>query len=74
MTVVNVLGATFNRARFLPEAVCTVLSQKYTDFELIIVDDGSDRDADSVLEPFFKDERVRLFSLVGLSSKLRKVL
>lgn len=76
MTVVNVLGPTFNRARFLAEAVSSVLSQTYTDFKLIIVGDGSAEDEDtvSVLKPFFKDERVRVFSLGGLSSKLRKML
>jgi len=52
---------TFNRAKFLPEAIDSVLSQTYADLELLIVDDGSEDNTTSVLEPFLRDERVRYF-------------
>jgi len=38
---VSVIIPTYNRADLLPQAVESVLSQSYTDFELIVVDDGS---------------------------------
>jgi len=61
MTMVSVVTPTFNRGRFLPEAVASVLAQTYTDLELIIVDDGSVDDTRKVLEPFLADGRVRYF-------------
>lgn len=38
---VSVIIPTFNRADLLAQAIDSVLSQSYTDFELIVVDDGS---------------------------------
>lgn len=38
---VSVIIPTFNRANLLAQAIDSVLSQSYTDFELIVVDDGS---------------------------------
>ncbi len=61
MPSVSVLMPTFNRAKFLPEAIDSVLSQTYADLELLIVDDGSEDNTTSVLEPFLRDERVRYF-------------
>ncbi len=37
----SIIIPTYNRAAFLPKAIESVLSQTYTDWELIIVDDGS---------------------------------
>lgn len=61
MAFVSVITPTYNRAKFLTEAILSVLAQTYYDLELIIVDDGSVDDTRSVLEPFFSDTRVRYF-------------
>lgn len=37
----SIIIPTYNRAAFLPKAIESVLNQTYTDWELIIVDDGS---------------------------------
>lgn len=58
MTKVSVIIPTYNRAHFLAEAIQSVLDQTFTDFELIIVDDGStDNTEDIVMK--FKDPRIR---------------
>lgn len=58
--LVSVILPTFNRAYILGEAIKSVLSQTYNNWELIIVDDGStDKTADLVNT--FKDKRIKYF-------------
>jgi glycosyltransferase involved in cell wall biosynthesis len=59
---VSVIMAVFNEDHFLAEAVESVLAQTFTDFELIITDDGS-TDATPVLASSYAErdpERVRV--------------
>ena len=57
MPLVTVIIPTYNYAHFLPEAIQSVLSQTFTDYEIIVVDDGSTDNTRSVVAQF--DERVR---------------
>ena len=45
---VSVLIPAYNAARFLPEALESILAQSYTDYEIIVVDDGSTDDTQAV--------------------------
>jgi GT2 family glycosyltransferase len=56
---VTVIIPTFNRARYLTEAVQSVLDQTFPDYELIIVDDGS-TDGTSTVLAGFGDPRLRV--------------
>jgi len=57
--LVSVIIPTYNRELLVERAVRSVLDQQYTNFELIIVDDGStDGTADRIMA--FNDERIRL--------------
>jgi glycosyltransferase involved in cell wall biosynthesis len=58
---VSVLMPTLNYARFLPEAIESVLNQTLTDFELIIVDNGSTDETDEVVQRYLGDERVKYY-------------
>jgi hypothetical protein len=57
---VSVLVPTYNYARFLPEALASVLAQNFRDFEVIVSDDASTDGSASVLREFAaRDPRVR---------------
>ena len=59
MPVVSVIIPTYNRARYLREAVESVLAQTYTDWELIVVDDGSTDETRRVVQSYVsRDPRV----------------
>jgi len=50
--LVSVVIATYNRAGFLPETLDSVLQQKFEEFEVIVVDDGSTDDTREVLRSY----------------------
>ncbi len=49
----------YNGARFLRAAIDSVLRQTYTDFELLVIDDGSTDDSCRIVRDF-SDPRIRL--------------
>ena len=49
---ISVIIPTYNRGWILKEAVDSVLSQNYTDFELIVVDDGSTDNTLALLQAY----------------------
>ncbi|NHC45131.1 glycosyltransferase family 2 protein [Motilibacter aurantiacus] len=59
--VVSVLLPAYNAERFVGAAVQSVLGQSFTDFELIVIDDGSTDGTLAALRAF-DDPRVRLLS------------
>ncbi|HAG83983.1 MAG TPA: glycosyl transferase family 2 [Cyanobacteria bacterium UBA12227] len=73
MPKVSVCIATYNRATLLPYAVNSVLTQTYTDFELIICDDGSKDDTPTVVSQW-NDPRIRYIrhpQNIGRSKNMR---
>ncbi|MCP4377403.1 MAG: glycosyltransferase family 2 protein, partial [bacterium] len=50
--VVSVVMPTYNHAVFIGEAIQSVLSQTFADFELIVVDNYSEDDTESVVRGF----------------------
>ena len=62
--LVSVIMATYNRTFLLNEAIESILNQTYTNFELIIQDDGSPNihEMKEILESYQrKDSRVKVF-------------
>ncbi len=56
--LVSILMLTYNRANFLPEAIESVLHQTCSDWELVIIDDGS-TDGTKDLIASYTDPRIR---------------
>ncbi|HVW39576.1 MAG TPA: glycosyltransferase family A protein [Pirellulales bacterium] len=52
---VSIILPTYNRERFLPAAFAAIRSQAFTDWELIVVDDGSTDDSRSVSAELARD-------------------
>ena len=58
MPKVSVIIPTYNRERFLPSAIKSVLKQTFTDFEVIVSDDKSTDHTKQIVRSF-RDERVK---------------
>src|SRR4051812_2021202 len=60
---ITVLMPVYNAARYLTEAVTSILAQTFKDFEFVIVDDGSTDRSKKILERFAQqDWRIKLIS------------
>lgn len=57
---VTVYITCFNYGKFVEEAIHSVLSQTFQDFELIIIDDGSQDDSRKVIKRFENKEKVSI--------------
>jgi glycosyltransferase involved in cell wall biosynthesis len=56
---VSIILPTFNRAQTLKRSIDSVYAQTFSDFELIIVDDGSTDETNDILELYRADQRFR---------------
>src|ERR1041384_4534965 len=58
--LVSLLITAYNREQFVAEAIESVLAQTFTDFELIVVDDGSQARTIEIARRYCKDSRVQV--------------
>lgn len=70
---VSVIIPTFNRAQWISCAINSVLSQTYSDYEIIVVDDGSTDNTKSVIE-LYQNPKIKYFfqNNSGVSSARNK--
>lgn len=69
--MVSVILPVFNREKFIEDSIISVLNQTYIDFELLVVDDGSEDSTAEIVERLStKDRRIKLIkaSHNGVSS------
>lgn len=58
--MISVVIPLYNKDEYIVDTVASVLDQKFQDFELIIIDDGSTDDSVSEVEKHFSDPRIKL--------------
>lgn len=52
---ISIVLPTFNRARFIPQAIASITQQTFRDWELIVVDDGSTDGSEEIIARFSRD-------------------
>ncbi len=73
----TVVIPSYNRGSYIKKAIHSVLDQSYTQWKLLIMDDASTDDTIKQVEPYLKDERIRLITLSqneGISYVLNRAL
>jgi len=74
MPRVTVLMPTYNAEKYLREAIESILQQTFTDFEFLIIDDGSTDNSIDIIRSY-KDTRIRLVKNgqnIGISRTLNR--
>ena len=72
MPKVTVLMPVYNGEKYLREAIDSILNQTFTDFEFLIVDDGSTDNSSEIINSY-SDSRIRLIrksANLGISKSL----
>lgn len=59
--LVSIIMPSYNTAEYITESIQSVLSQSYTEWELIIVDDCSTDNTDEVVKNYLTDVRIKYF-------------
>jgi glycosyltransferase involved in cell wall biosynthesis len=74
MNVVSIITPAFNSEKYIAEAIESVLKQTFTDYEMIVVDDGSTDDTKSIVKKYEKLSKVKyLWQENGGPSKARNL-
>jgi glycosyltransferase involved in cell wall biosynthesis len=60
MALISVLMPAFNAEKYIGAAITSILNQTFSDFELIIIDDGSTDNTESIISNF-NDHRILLY-------------
>lgn len=62
MSDISVIIPVYNTKQYLSRCIDSVLRQTYSDWELILVDDGSDDGSERICDDYTgKDSRIRVF-------------
>ena len=74
---ISVVMSVYNSEKWLKECIYSILNQTFTDFEFIIINDGSQDRSQSILQSYAnQDKRIKLFNQEnqGLTISLNKAI
>ena len=71
---VSIILPTYNRAEYIMETIESIRNQTYQNWELIIVDDGSDDNTEEIVTRI-KDERIIFYKCgrIGVGGKIKNI-
>jgi glycosyltransferase involved in cell wall biosynthesis len=72
--LISIVMPTYNRANLIIESIRSVMTQSYTNWELIIVDDGSEDQTESVINAIASN-KIKYLRIphIGLLGKIRNI-
>ena len=76
-THVSIIMSVYNDELNLENAIKSIINQTHKNFELIIIDDGSNKNTKKKLQKFKKNKRIRIFhnkKNCGLAYSLNKAI
>lgn len=60
--ILSIIIPVYNAEKFLSRCIDSILSQSFTDYELLLIDDGSKDDSGTICDEYAaKDDRIRVF-------------
>jgi teichuronic acid biosynthesis glycosyltransferase TuaG len=63
LPAVSIIMPAYNSVKYIEESINSVLRQSYTDWELIVVNDGSTDNTEEIVQKFIEiDNRIKLFN------------
>ena len=75
--MISVIMSVYNGDKFLSSSIESILNQTYSDFELLILDDGSTDNTSKILNSYRNHEKIRLFKNnenIGLTKSLNLLI
>ena len=61
--LISIIVTCYNREKYIKECLESVKNQTYTNFECIIVDDGSTDSSRSIIETYLDDPRFKYYPI-----------
>ena len=60
--LISIIVPVYKVEQFLPRCIDSILNQTFTDFELLLIDDGSPDNSGAICDEYAsKDSRIRVF-------------
>lgn len=61
MKKVSIILPTYNGGRFIKKAIKSILAQSFSDYEIIVIDDGSTDNTKEILGEYIKEDKIIYF-------------
>ncbi|MBY0600227.1 glycosyltransferase family 2 protein [Bacillus bingmayongensis] len=75
MPKVTVIMTSYNKPDYVGKAIDSILNQTLEDFELLLMDDNSNKSTQDAIKPFLKDSRIKFYrsNINSISERVEKI-